>query len=154
MVLKRLSLGVLITLNFSSTSLLPAQVNVLTYHNDNSRTGQNTKETALTPANVNTNSFGKIFSHTVDGDVYAQPLYVSGVVIPGQRTHNVVFVETEHDTVYAFDADSTNGPSNGLLWSTSLGTSATTNGEPFGTRYNNGQYTDITPEVGITGTPV
>ncbi len=151
--MKHLLLGSLVALGISSVSL-PAQVNVLTYHNDNSRTGQNTNETALTPANVNTNTFGKIFSHTVDGDVYAQPLYVSGVAIPGQGTHNVVFVATQHDTVYAFDADSTSGPSSGLLWSTNLGISATTNGEFFGTRYNNGQYTDISPEVGITGTPV
>src|SRR5947208_8824155 len=98
-----------------------AQVNVLTYHNDNFRTGANTNETLLTPANVNTNTFGKLFKYSVDGYVYAQPLYVSGLNIPGQGIHNALFIATEHDSVYALDADSTNGPSGGLLWQTSLG---------------------------------
>jgi hypothetical protein len=145
-----------------------AQVNVLTYHIDNSRDGQNTNEIILCPANVNTNTFGKLFSHTVDGYVYAQPLYVSGVNIPGQGTHDVLIIATEHDTVYAFDADSTSGPSGGLLWQTNLGPYAVTTiagvytNKNFGCRYNNGvstpnnsgQYTDIVPSVGITGTPV
>src|SRR5437016_2895033 len=128
------------------------QVNVLTYHNDFSRTGQNTNETILTPANVNTNTFGKLFSYPVDGQIYAQPLYVSGLAIPGQGTHNVVFVATMHDSVYAFDADNNSGSNGGLLWEAHLGTSAAMPNNDFGNRY--GAYHDTRPEVGIVGTPV
>ena len=133
-------------------TLAIAQVNVLTYHNDNSRTGQNLSETILTPSNVNPNTFGKLFSHSVDGYVYAQPLYVSGVNIPGQGTHNVVFIATQHNSVYAFDADSNAGLSGGMLWHTNLGPSAIVPNNDFGNRY--GDYSDITVEVGITSTPV
>src|SRR5580698_6864979 len=76
-----------------------AQTNVTTWHNDLARTGANTQETTLTTANVNVNNFGKLFSVAVDGEVYAQPLYLSGVSIAG-GTHNVVYIATEHDTVY------------------------------------------------------
>ena len=74
------------------------------YHNDAARTGQNTRETILTPANVNSTQFGKLLSVPVDGVVYAQPLYLSAVRISG-GTHNVLYVATEHDSVYAIDAD-------------------------------------------------
>ena len=77
----------------------------LTQHYDISRTGQNTAETILTTSNVNSASFGKLFWIPVTGYVYAQPLYVPGVVIPGNGTHNVLYVATEHDQLYAFDAD-------------------------------------------------
>ncbi len=131
-----------------------AQVNVLTYHNNYSRDGQNTNEVILSPANVNSTAFGKLFSYSVDGYVYAQPLFVSGVNVPGRGTHDVVYIATEHNSVYAFDADIGTGPIGGLLWHTNLGVSAVTPNADFGGRYHNGQYTDITPEVGITGTPV
>src|SRR5436190_9270952 len=126
-----------------------AQVNVLTYHNNNARTGDNTNETLLTLANVNTNTFGKLFKYTVDGYVYAQPLYISQLNVQGQGVHNALFIATQHDSVYAFDADGA-----GQLWKMNLGISAVTPKGDFGTRYNGGKYTDITNEVGITGTPV
>src|SRR5438093_10881105 len=81
-----------------------AQVNVTTQHNDNARTGQNAQETVLTPANVNSSQFGKLFSVAVDGYVYAQPLYLSGLTI-NAGTHNVLYVATEHDSLYALDAN-------------------------------------------------
>jgi hypothetical protein len=111
-------------------------VNVLMQHNDLSRTGANTSETTLTTANV-TNNFGKLFTDSVDGQVYAQPLYVENLNISGGM-HNVVFVCTESNSVYAFDAD-TGGTT---YWHTNLGT-------PFIPTCS-----DLTPVVGITGTPV
>jgi hypothetical protein len=139
-----------IALLFATTAL--AQVNVLTYHNDNARSGQNLNETFLTPANVNSNTFGKIGSYPVDGFVYAQPLYVSNLPIPNHGVRNVLFIATEHNTVYAFDADSNLGPTHGLLWRINLGPSALTPNNDFGNRY--GPYPDIRPEIGITSTPV
>src|SRR6202022_2545848 len=88
---------------------------VVTYHNDAARTGQNLNETILTPATVNVSTFGKLGFFPVDGKVDAQPLYLSGVAIPGQGTHNVLYVATEHDSVYAFDA-----ASGAVLWQVSL----------------------------------
>jgi hypothetical protein len=132
--------------------LAPANVDVLTFHNDNFRTGANTQETILTPANVNPQDFGRLFSYTVDGYVYAQPLYKADLALPDGRHHNVVFVATEHDSVYAFDADNpaNNGPQ-GWLWKTSFIDPA--NGiTPVPQPDTN--TTDIVPEVGITGTPV
>lgn len=124
-----------------------AQVNVLTFHNDNARTGANLNETILTPTNVKSATFGKLFTYTVDGYVYAQPLYVSGLAIPGQGTHNAVFVATEHNSVYCFDADSNTGTNGGVLWQVNLGPSAPCPVDGF-------RFEAIQPEVGITGTPV
>ncbi len=118
-------------------------VDVLTQHNNLGRTGANLEETILTPANVNVNQFGKLFARTVDSQVYAQPLYMQGLAISNQ-THNVVFVCTENDSVYAFDAD--NPADSTPLWRVSLGTPV-----PYGDV--NG-CTDLEPLIGITSTPV
>ena len=121
---------------------LHAQPGVLTWHNDNARTGQNLQETILTPANVHSSAFGKLFVINVDGKADAQPLYVPSVLIPSQGYHNVLYVATEHDSAYAFDAD--NGSQ---LWKMSLlGAGETTSDPVFGC----GQ---VEPEIGITATP-
>jgi outer membrane protein assembly factor BamB len=118
-----------------------AGVDVLTYHQNNSRTGEYLSETLLTPANVNSNDFGKIGFLRVRGLVDAQPLYVESLTIKG-APHKVVFVATEHDLVYAFDAD-TFLP----IWRTSLlGAGETTS--------DNRGCQQVTPEIGVTATPV
>ena len=137
---KSLGVGLLLLASIS----IRAQVNVTTWHNDLARTGANTQETTLTTANVNANNFGKLFAVSVDGQVYAQPLYLSGVSIGG-GTHNVLYIATEHDSVYAIDADS------GTIYAQvslipSGGTTVSSSSD-----LNCG---DINPEVGITGTPV
>ena len=92
-----------LVLLLSSLAVL-GQVAVTTYHNDNSRSGLNAHETILTPSNVNEVTFGKHLALPVTGYVYAQPLYVPNVNING-TLHNVVYVVTEHDQAYAFDAN-------------------------------------------------
>lgn len=133
-----------------------SQTSVLTQHNDNGRTGQNTNETILTPSNVNANQFGKLFSQPVDGQIYAQPLYVPNLSLPTKGVHNVVFVATEGDTVYAFDGDSNGGSINSSpLWQTSLlGPGETTVSDQVIGPPNFQPCTNIAPQVGITSTPV
>ena len=98
--------------------LATGQVAVTTHHNDNSRTGQNLNETVLNTSNVNVNGFGKLFSRIVDGQIYAQPLYVPNLNIGGQ-TRNVVYVATANNSVYAFDAD--DPTASAPLWQINLG---------------------------------
>ena len=115
---------------------------VLTYHNDNARTGQILTETVLQPANVRTNTFGRLQTLSVDGKVDAQPLYVPLVTFTGTTRHNVLLVATEHDSVYAYDADS------GVpLWQTSLLGTGETTSDARG-------CSQVVPEIGITSTPV
>jgi hypothetical protein len=122
----------------------PSQTNtnVLTYHNDMARTGQNLTETTLTHANVNSSSFGKLFSVPVDGKVDAQPLYVSHLTLISQGMRSVVYAATEHGSVYAIDADSGT-----VLWHVTLLAQGETPSDDRGC----GQ---VTPEIGITATPV
>src|SRR6266436_2105010 len=132
----------------AKTLASPTPAQVLTAQYDNARTGTNLNERMLTPANVNAAQFGRLFTLKVDGDVYAQPLYVSGVDVPGKGKHNVLFVATENDSVYAFDAD---GASRTSLWHVSLANSSD------GVRPLSEQDVScffISPQVGITSTPV
>ena len=131
----------------------PAPASITTYHYDVMRTGANPNETTLTPSNVNPSTFGKLASFDVDGQIYGQPLYLPNVSIGGAG-RNVVFVATEHDSVYAFDADAkTTTP----LWHVSFinpgagvtTVNSTTDFQKFGVIYD-----DIYPEIGITSTPV
>ncbi len=121
---------------------------VFTYHYDNARDGQNLRETILTPSNVNKNTFGKLFSRAVDGYLYAEPLYVSSVQIPNRGAREVVYVATEHDSVYAFDAS---GAVSKPFWQVSFINPKkgirTVPWSSVGTQ-------DLVPEIGITGTPV
>jgi Putative Ig domain len=136
---------------------------VYTYHNDLGRDGLNAQEYALTTATVNTGTFGKLFSCTVDGAVFAQPLWVANAAIGGAQ-HNVVIVATQHDSVYAFDADANTSPC-APLWHVSLidaahgGSGAETSVPSLPTCHYPNCYigvglADIQPEVGITSTPV
>jgi hypothetical protein len=137
---------VLFLLSLSSLSAA-GQVAVTTYHNDNYRSGVNANETILTPSNVNEVSFGKLLALPVEGEIYAQPLYVPGVNING-TLHNVLYVATEHDQVYAFDANSGQ-----QLWRKSfIGTFGEKQILPVSS--DDVDCDNIAPEIGITSTPV
>jgi len=127
-----------------------AQTNVTTYQYDATRAGANTSESILNKANVNTTGFGKLFSYGVDGFIYGQPLYVANVTVPGKGSHNVVYVATENDSVYAFDADSGTGGNSTPLWQVSFANSASVAPVPSGDT----GCSQIAPEIGITSTPV
>jgi outer membrane protein assembly factor BamB len=127
-----------------------AQVAVTTYHNDAARTGQNLQETALTPASVATGGFRKKFHYHVDGYVYGQPLYLPGVTIPEKGVHDVVYVVTEHDSVYAFDAHTNAGPNHQPLWKMVADRRAGVRPVPS----RDTGCDDLVPEIGITSTPV
>jgi hypothetical protein len=128
--------------------------NVLTTHNDLLRTGDNLSETTLNPGNVNSSSFGQLFTYPVDGQVYAQPLYMSGVTLPDGTVHNIIFIATEHDSVYAFDANDPTAGNNGdgILWHVSYIDPA--NGIDTFKQSDAFNCSQIIPEIGITGTPV
>jgi uncharacterized protein (TIGR03437 family) len=140
------------------SSILCAQVDVLTANYDNNRSNANLKEFVLNKANVNPTHFGKLYAFAIDGEAYAQPLYVHGVNLPDGTARNVLYVATMHNSVYAFDADAAS--SRAPLWSVNLGTPVnpsdfdvppdnTTTPPTLGT-----PYTDILNEIGILGTPV
>jgi hypothetical protein len=116
-----------------------APIDVLTYHYDNYRTGWNPTETDLTATSVASANFGLLHDFTVDGNVFAQPLLVSGFVMPDHTTHDVLIIATGHDSVYAFDAKTF-----ATLWSKSLGTAQNSNDVGCG---------DVVPEYGISSTP-
>ena len=115
---------------------------VLTYHNDDTRDGAYLQETTLTPANVNSSQFGKLISYPVDGQIYAQPLYVPQVNIAGKGTYDVIYVVTQNNSVYAFDADATSATPT-TLWKVNLGASVP--------KYDT---EGVSPNVGILSTPV
>ena len=136
----------------ATLSVIPA---VLTYHYDTTGAGVNAYETTLTTSNVNSTTFGKKFSLSVDGAIYAQPLYVPNVAIPGEGTHNVLYVATANDSLYAFDADSNTGSSSTPLWQVSV--IDTAHGAASGAtvvQSSNLGCSDISPTYGITSTPV
>ncbi|MBB5338435.1 RICIN domain-containing protein [Tunturiibacter gelidoferens] len=136
------SIFLLVAAVFAGTLPLMAQTDVLTWHNDVARTGQNLRESLLTPAVVNSASFGLLANVVVDGKVDAQPLYASAVAVAGQGTHNILYVATEHDSLYAIDGDTGK-----IYWRKSmLGAGETTSDDR--------SCSQVVPEIGITATPV
>jgi hypothetical protein len=128
-----------------------SQIAIVTWHYDNARSSANTNETLLTPVNVNATSFGKLSTKPVDGFVSGHPLYVPNVNIPGQGVHNVVYVTTLHDSVYAFDADNT---ATTPLWTTSILNLSPAGATPTPATVKKNSGTTGWSEVGIVSTPV
>ena len=150
-----MALSLLCLLNIHIGAQTATAVNVPMWRYGNASAGANSQETLLNVSNVNTTSFGKLFSVAVDGYVYAQPLYVAGITMPDGLVHNVIFIATEHDSVYAFDADTNGGANAQPLWKVSM--IDTAHGAAAGaTTVPNSAIgsLDIVPEVGITSTPV
>src|SRR5262249_52188091 len=138
------SLPVLLCLGIATNA---ATDDVLTQHNDNARSGAQLHETTLKPGNISATTFGRLYMRHVDGQVIAQPLYVSNLAIPGKGTHNVVFVVTRKNVVYAFDADSLDpAPTHSLLWNQPITV------EPAAPVP--GMCAETRGPVGITSTPV
>lgn len=131
----------------TTNAAAPSSIDVVTYHYDNLRTGQNTQETILTPTNVNSTQFGKLGEFAVTGRVDAQPLYLSNLSIPGAGMKNVLYVATEHGCVYSFDADSIASSASKPIWiaSTELPGEVPSDDRGCG---------QVTPEIGVTSTPV
>lgn len=148
--------SVVLLMLLSISALAGAQVSVLTYHNDVARSGLNASETILTPANVNKTTFGLLFSNPVDSPIVGQPLYLPGVTISGLGVHNVVYVATLNDSVYAFDADSNTGSNASPLWKVNFTNAAA------GITTASGSYLPCSAgtggtgfkQAGIVGTPV
>ena len=136
---------------FPSPAQVLAQTSVTTWHYDNARDGANTTETRLTPSNVNKASFGKLSTKPVDGFLVGQPLYLPGVNISGQGVHNVVYVATMHDSVYAFDADNT---STSPLWMMSILSYSPAGATSVPATVKKDGGTTGWSEVGIVSTPV
>lgn len=160
-ILRRSRFAILVSfflLNWQSVTAqdVPGQVNVTQYHYDLTGTGQNLNEATLSPASVNPVNFGKLFSYPVDGFVYAQPLFLTGVFVAGFGARNVVYVATQGDSVYAFDADNPDpATGGGLLWQrTFTNPAAGVTTIPTIEVYPNPNFPDIRPQIGITGTPV
>ncbi|MCW3062640.1 MAG: Fibronectin type domain [Capsulimonas sp.] len=130
----------------TGATMLARPTALLTQHNNNARTGANLTEIALNKENVNAEHFGKLFARDVDGQVYAQPLYVPNLKMPGKGVHNVLFVATEHNSVYAYDADDPKAKA--PFWTINLGPSVSAK-EVYITK-----WTDMNEEIGITSTPV
>ena len=152
MPIKFMKFRFLVILTLATVVLAPGrcygQASVLTHHNDVARTGQNLNEIILNTSNVNAATFGKLFSQKVDGSIVGQPLYVPGVQFPNGTVHNVVYIATQHDSVFAFDADNPLGTNASPLWTVNYPKSIPDDAANYGC--GTPSYT----EIGIMGTPV